>query len=158
MKRKAIAAVALLMAMPAAADEALRVPAGAAEAAAAGGLSLSLAPQAVLRALKAVGRAPVADGCAVGQCAPGDQACRQNVFHAVLGCLDDGRLAALPDCADCPAPGAGTTLFRAHGGGVTLYGAIGPQRAVGPRLLHAIGRAVEAPPLLNFAPAEGGPP
>jgi hypothetical protein len=157
MVRKAILG-ALLLSAPAAADEALRVPAGAAKAAAGrgapGGLSLSLAPRAVLTALTAVGRDAEADACPVGQCAPGDQACRQNVFHAVLGCLEEGRLA----CADCAPPGGGTTLFRAHGGGVTLYGAIGPRRAAGPRLLHAIGRAVEAPPLLNFAPAEGGPP
>jgi len=88
--------------------DALKTPAGAA-----GVLS-----RPVLQALGSFRRAVEAEdtaGCPVGDCPAGDQACRQSVFHAVVGCLSDGRLRALPDCPDCAWPGAAVTLFRAHG-------------------------------------------
>jgi hypothetical protein len=140
----------LLLAATAQADQGLRVPLGAAE------VTLKSAPQAVLSFLESVAAAGApGPACPVGQCAAGDEACRQNVFHAVVGCLAEGRLT---QCAECAAPDASATLFRAHGGGIVLYGAVGARHAVGPGTLRAVSRAVESPPLLFFAPAEGGTP
>lgn len=148
--------VLLTLALPlgAAADE-VRLPWPAPVGPTAGALN----PGAVLTFLKSVGRSSgLAEGaCPVRPCADGDQPCRQNVFYAVLGCLGDGRLAGLPECPDCKLPPSSVTLFRAHGGGMTLYGAVGPRPAE-KRLLFALGRAVEAPPLLQLSPAEGGTP
>ncbi len=83
--------------------------------------------------------------CAVEWCDPADQACAQRAFDAVLGCLRAGRVDALPGCPSCVAPGAGVTVFRAHGGGKILYGTFGRGRPRHEPLLRGIAKAVERP-------------
>lgn len=147
-----------LVAGAAGADErgrVLRAPRTTAEVAVLG------APRAALDFLKSIGKSVAADDtgaplCGVGECPAGDQQCRQNVFHAVLGCLRDGRLRDLPGCPGCALPGPQFTIFRAHGDGITLYGTVGPRGGGHRALLSGISRAVEAPPLLHVVPSEGG--
>ncbi len=75
--------------------------------------------------------------CPVVPCLPGDQACLQAAFRAVLRCAEDGLAPELS-----AAPGA--TLFRAHGGGYTLYGTLTPGAAAPNRgLLDAWRLALE---------------
>ncbi|MCB9538139.1 MAG: hypothetical protein H6704_17935 [Myxococcales bacterium] len=59
--------------------------------------------------------------CPVVPCLPGDQGCLQAAFQAVRRCADAGLAPELS-----AAPGA--TVFRAHGGGYTLYGTLSPGR------------------------------
>jgi hypothetical protein len=86
------------------------------------------------------------DPCPLIDCAPGDQACLQTAFHSVMGCVQDGRVRGLPGCDDCQAP-RGQTVFRSHGGGVVLYGAVGPTPSPDSgRFVRAVARTVESRP------------
>lgn len=60
-----------------------------------------------------------APSCPVVPCLPGDQDCLQAAFHAVQRCAAAGLAPQLS-----AAPGA--TVFRAHGGGYTVYGTLSP--------------------------------
>ncbi len=83
--------------------------------------------------------------CAVEICVPGDQACLQASFERVMSCLRSGSVGAmLPDCTGCALPGGRGKLFRAHGAGITLYGAIGTPVSQ-KRLLQSIANRVEMP-------------
>ncbi len=51
--------------------------------------------------------------------------------------------ALWPAIAQAPRPDAQATLFRASGGGVTLYGSVGPVAAPQRELLTDVARRVE---------------
>ncbi len=83
--------------------------------------------------------------CAVSMCPPGDQACLQGAFDTVLECLRAGDVGSLlPDCEGCVVPGGRAQIFRAHGGGVVLYGTIG-SKIRNERLLRSLAQSIERP-------------
>ena len=94
-------------------------------------------PGVVLGGLRAERLADRADGCDVPRCVRGDDLCRQLAFEAAVECAESGRLAG----GDSPT--AGTSLFFARGGGVTLYGALGPAGGGHEALLRGVRRVVE---------------
>ena len=62
----------------------------------------------------------------------------------MLACVRGGLAGALPNCPGCRVPAPETTVFRAHGSGITLYGTVGRSRGHA-QLLRAISSAVERP-------------
>lgn len=94
-------------------------------------------PGVVLGGLRAERLADCSSTCDVPRCAPGDDFCRQLSFEVALECVQDGRLGAVDP------PGAATTVFRAQGGGFTLYGALGPAGGGHEALLRGVSEAVE---------------
>lgn len=83
--------------------------------------------------------------CAVEICVPGDQRCLQASFERVMSCLRSGSVGAmLPECVGCALPGGRGKLFRAHGAGIVVYGAIGATVSQ-KRLLRSIADRVEMP-------------
>ena len=88
--------------------------------------------------------------CAIQVCAAGDQTCLQGAFNSVMGCLRSGAVGSLlPDCAGCSLPAGDTKVFRAHGGGIVLYGTIGQPGPRNKALLKGIAAAVDPPLVLR---------
>jgi hypothetical protein len=75
------------------------------------------------------------DACDPPPCTLGDDLCREAAYAAVMECVRAGALG--------PRPDAQATLFRASGGGVTLYGSVGPVAAPQRELLTDVARRVE---------------
>lgn len=102
-------------------------------------LSGLAAPQAlpgvVLGGVRAERLGYAFDACDPPPCALGDDLCREVAYAAVMDCVRAGALGARPD--------AQATLFRASGGGVTLYGSVGPVVAPQRDLLMDVARRVE---------------
>jgi hypothetical protein len=109
------------------------------------GLLATVATSGIWGAFAGVARIEAAT-CSAFQCPDGDAACGATQLDAFVACLRGAGPNGLPECPGCRSPSEDTTVFRATGSGLILYGTVGGVGAAHAPFLRGAARLIERGP------------
>jgi hypothetical protein len=109
------------------------------------GVLATVATSGIWGAFAGVSRVESA-ACATFVCPDGDAACGAAQLDAFVACLRGAGPEGLPECPGYRSPSEDTTVFRATGSGLVLYGTVGGAGVAHAPFLRGAARLIERGP------------